>query len=287
MMGNQLDSRRIAEPSAVFLPVGAIRLHAMRWSGPTSTGPALVVLHGIFEDWRSFAALAGELSTHRTVYSLDLRGHGRSARPTHGYRFADYAGDILALLSTLRAEHQEIDLLGHSLGANVALFAASAGHPALRRVVAVEPPILLPADWPVVRAQMCRDWQHAQLPVEALVAELLATRTREPGWLRMIAEALTGTANGVFAAMVHGAQGAVDWPALLGRITVPVLAVGADPEVPGSLLHGARLAELRRGLPQVQFLLAPGAAHHVELDQPDLLRTAVETFLGDGRRNRA
>jgi pimeloyl-ACP methyl ester carboxylesterase len=279
MVGNQLDPRQITEPSSVFLPADGIALHAMRWAGPARSTSALVVLHGIFEDWRSFAVLAGELAAHRTVYSVDLRGHGHSARPSRGYRFADYAQDILALLTTLGAEHDEVDLLGHSLGANVALFVASAGHPRLGRVVAVEPPILLAEDWPPVRAQIRKDWQHAQLPLDQLVAELAAARDREPGWLRMIAEALTSTANGVFAAMVHSAQGTVDWADVLGRITVPVLAVAADPAVPGALLHGARLAELRRGLAHVRICLAPGAAHHVELDQPDLLREAVEEFL--------
>jgi pimeloyl-ACP methyl ester carboxylesterase len=276
MTGGQPEAR------SVVLPAGQIRLHAKVWEPAAPSLPPLLVLHGIFEDWRSFAALAAELAGERTVYNVDLRGHGKSDRPARGYRFTDYAADVLAVLD--RFGDAEVDLLGHSLGANVALFTASAGHSALGRVIAVDPPILLAEDWPPVRDMMRREWRNSCLPVDEIVGEMAKTPHRPRAWLEMLATALANTADGVFAAMAGTEQGDVDWPAVLGRITVPTLAVAADPAKPGAQLIGRRLATLRRGVPHAEIQFAPDAAHHVELDQPVWLRRLVESFLRAGRQ---
>jgi pimeloyl-ACP methyl ester carboxylesterase len=270
---------------SVFLPAGELWLHAAVWERPGATDelPPLLVLHGIWESWRTYATLAGSLADERTVYCLDLRGHGLSDRPERGYRFADYAADILALIDGLADRHAQVDVLGHSLGANVALYAASVGHPTLGRVIVADPPILLADDWAPVREDMRRCWELARTPIERIIVELGRTSRRGPGWLRMTAAALSDTADGVFAAMVDGDQGEVDWSEVLAPITNPVLAVAPDPTVPGGLLTGHRLAVLRRWLPHVLIERIAGAGHHIEADRPEELRCAVDRFLLAGR----
>ncbi|PPK63166.1 alpha-beta hydrolase superfamily lysophospholipase [Actinokineospora auranticolor] len=270
----------------MFLPANQVWLHAAVWRGPGQELPPLLVLHGIWESWRTFAPLAGALAGHRAVYCLDLRGHGLSDRPDRGYRFTDYAADVLALVDGLSSRFGETDLLGHSLGANVALYAAAEGHPALGRVVVVDPPILLDDDWAAVRADMRRSWELARAPLADIVADLGRGSRRDPTWLRMIAAALSDTADGVFAAMVEGEQGAVDWPSLLAPVTAPVLAVAPDPTVPGGLLVGDRLAVFHRSLPHAEITRITGAGHHVEVDRPDELRCAVDRFLSADRPGR-
>jgi pimeloyl-ACP methyl ester carboxylesterase len=274
-------TRDQVEARSVRLPAGEIGLHAKVWENPAAPLPPLLVLHGIFESWRSFAPLAAELAGERTVYGLDLRGHGESDRPRAGYRFADYATDVLEVLDGFG--NTEVDLLGHSLGANVALFTASSGHRALGRIIVVDPPILLAGDWAPVRDMMRREWRQARLPIDDIVAEMAKTADRPPVWIEMIATALANTSDGVFAAMACGEQDDVDWPAVLGRIAVPTLAVAADPARQGAQLTGHRLAELRRGIPHAEIRVIPDAAHHVEVDQPVVLRQLVEGFLRAGR----
>ncbi|QKG19882.1 alpha/beta fold hydrolase [Actinomadura verrucosospora] len=265
-----------------FLPGRDVTLHARVWRRP-GDGPALVVLHGSWESWRTFAPFAASAAADRTVYCLDLRGHGRSDRPAAGYRFADYAADVLALLDHLAERHGAIDVLGHSLGANVALYTAAAGHPALGRVVAVDPPVLLPADWPAVRRAMARGRRLARRPVAEIERTMAARSVRDPGWLRMMAGALAATADGVFAAIADGEQGEVDWARTLAPIGVPVLALAPDPAVPGGQLTGARLAAFRRALPHAEIVAVPGAGHHIEADRPAEFERAVTAFLDRGR----
>lgn len=250
------------------------------------TLPPLMILHGIFESWRSFAAFGQLFAGERTVYSLDLRGHGLSSRPASGYRFEDYANDVLCALAVLERDGSaEVDLLGHSLGANVALFVASQGDRALGRIIAVDPPVLLAEDWPPVRDMMRREWGHSRLAVPEIVAAMAAgvSAGRDPVWLKMLATDLAATADGVFRAMADGEQGEVDWASLLGRISVGVLAVAADPAKAGAQLVGKRLEVLRRGVPHAQVHVVPGAAHHVEVDQPEVLYRLVDEFTRAGR----
>ena len=56
------------------------------------------------------------------VTLIDLRGHGYSDMPAHGYTTTDFATDLYHLLDLLHI--QQVDLIGHSFGGTVALQAA-------------------------------------------------------------------------------------------------------------------------------------------------------------------
>jgi pimeloyl-ACP methyl ester carboxylesterase len=279
-------------PRHLYLSAPGARLHTACWPGPTDA-PPLLVLHGIWESWRTFAPSAERWSAQRSVYCVDLRGHGTSDRPASGYRFRDYAADVRAILPALGPV---VDVLGHSLGGAVALHVAAGldtdcgpGRPPvpddpacaarIRRLITVEPPVLLPDDWPPVRTDMARYWKLSRRPVDEIVAQLPSSATRTERWQRMIAEALAETDDGVFRAMVHGEQGEVDWPALLARIATPTMAIAGDPNVPGALLTGARLETLAAGLPSARVAVLPGSGHHVELDCTAGFHALVEEFL--------
>ena len=78
------------------------------------TGPALVLVPG----WNQTAALferqIDAFSQSFRVLALDLRGHGASDAPDHGYRIARYAMDLKTLIS--EAAGGEAHVLGHSMG---------------------------------------------------------------------------------------------------------------------------------------------------------------------------
>ena len=83
----------------------------------------MVLLHGLTvcaEYWSLTARLlAGE---HRVI-SVDLRGHGRSAKPDWGYDYQTVAGDVEQLCGELGISGAL--LAGHSWGAGVALCLAA------------------------------------------------------------------------------------------------------------------------------------------------------------------
>lgn len=92
--------------------------------GPEDGQPVLA-LHGWLDNAMSFARLAPLLPGLRIV-ALDLAGHGLSGhRPAGvGYTLWDHALDVLMLADQLG--WQQFALLGHSMGASVAMLTAAA-----------------------------------------------------------------------------------------------------------------------------------------------------------------
>ncbi len=101
-------------------------------------GPAVVLLHGSNESARSHTQLALALADAFTVYLPDRRGRGRSGphRPDHGIRTE--VQDLQAVLTESGAHR----VFGVSSGALIVLQAART-QPAIRRVAAYEPALLL------------------------------------------------------------------------------------------------------------------------------------------------
>jgi len=101
-------------------------------------GPAVVLLRGSNESARSHTQLALALADAFTVYLPDRRGRGRSGphRPDHGIRTE--VQDLQAVLTESGAHR----VFGVSSGALIVLQAART-QPAIRRVAAYEPALLL------------------------------------------------------------------------------------------------------------------------------------------------
>ncbi|MCC8020008.1 MAG: alpha/beta hydrolase [Rikenellaceae bacterium] len=95
-------------------------------------GSPLLLLHGNGEDHTIFAPLAARLAAHYTVYSLDSRNHGRSARTTD-ISYEAMAGDMKGLVSALGLDRPAA--VGFSDGAIIALMAQLDGPGLFSRMV--------------------------------------------------------------------------------------------------------------------------------------------------------
>jgi pimeloyl-ACP methyl ester carboxylesterase len=106
-----------------LLRAGDLTFHTVQWG---DQGPPLVCVHGLTANAFCFQAFADELARDHRVFAYDLRGRGRSERPAQGYSVPLHAGDLDRLLDVWGLE--QTALLGHSLGALIALYYA-AHHP--------------------------------------------------------------------------------------------------------------------------------------------------------------
>ena len=75
-------------------------------------GPALVMLPGPTDSWRSYAAVLARLPSSIHAVAVSQRGHGDSDKPATGYRVEDFAGDVIGVLDALGIERAV--LAGHS-----------------------------------------------------------------------------------------------------------------------------------------------------------------------------
>jgi pimeloyl-ACP methyl ester carboxylesterase len=124
-----------------FLDIRTLRYHVHAWGDPalaTPQRPPLVLLHGWMDVGASFQFLVDALSTPRWVIAPDWRGFGLSAVPgADAYWFPDYLGDLDALLDALSPD-APVDLVGHSMGGNVAMVYAGVRPKRVRRLVNLE-----------------------------------------------------------------------------------------------------------------------------------------------------
>ncbi|WP_369387871.1 alpha/beta fold hydrolase [Streptomyces sp. CG1] len=115
-----------------MVDAGGIRLHVQR------TGPAdgrvphatVVLVHGLLTDSLAsyyFTVAPAFAVAGLDVVMYDLRGHGRSERPPHGYTLDQNIDDLETLLDRL-AVTGPVHLVGNSYGGTIA-FGFAARHP--------------------------------------------------------------------------------------------------------------------------------------------------------------
>jgi pimeloyl-ACP methyl ester carboxylesterase len=110
-------------PSPVdkFVFVDGIRLHYVEWEGGE---PALLMVHGLSANARSFGLWAETLAPKYRLIAPDLRGRGESDKPEGPYGVEVHARDMELLLNALDIDR--VVYIGQSLGATIGLqFAAN------------------------------------------------------------------------------------------------------------------------------------------------------------------
>ncbi|VWM15894.1 alpha/beta fold hydrolase [Burkholderia lata] len=130
-----------------FVTVRGVQLHVRRWGRPDA--PTLFMLHGWMDVAASFQFVVDALAGDWQVIAPDARGFGLSdwpvARQGGGhYWFHEYLSDLDALVDHY-APTGEVNLVGHSMGANVVCLYAGARPERVRRVVDLEGFGLAPA----------------------------------------------------------------------------------------------------------------------------------------------
>jgi pimeloyl-ACP methyl ester carboxylesterase len=121
---------------ALDLDLAAGPLRALR-SGPPSGSPVLCV-PGLSANARSFDVIAARLAREgRQVVALDLRGRGFSPAPAPG--FTGWRGHALDVLdAATRLGFPAFELIGHSMGAFVAMQVAALEPARVRRLVLID-----------------------------------------------------------------------------------------------------------------------------------------------------
>jgi pimeloyl-ACP methyl ester carboxylesterase len=99
--------------------------------------PKLLLLHGTTDSADSYRPLLDDLGGRFRAMAVQLRGHGGSDEAS-GYELHDYAADVVALLEN--HEPRPAILVGHSLGALIAMFIASTRPELVAGVVLEDPP---------------------------------------------------------------------------------------------------------------------------------------------------
>jgi pimeloyl-ACP methyl ester carboxylesterase len=81
------------------------------------SGKPILMIPGWSQTAEQFRHQLGGLSDRYRVIAVDMRGHGESDKPEHGYKISRLAKDVRDMIEAL--ELDEVNILGHSMGSSV------------------------------------------------------------------------------------------------------------------------------------------------------------------------
>ncbi|MFC4930314.1 alpha/beta fold hydrolase [Massilia sp. GCM10023247] len=256
-----------------------IRQHYLRYGGAgggRAARDAVIIVPGITSPAVTWGFVGERFGRVFDTYVLDVRGRGLSeAGDTLDYSLDAQAADLLAFAAALGLERYAV--VGHSMGARIAVRAARTQPAALRRVVLVDPPVSGPGR----RAYPSKlPWyvDSMRLAREGIDAE--GMRSFCPTWtdeqLRLRAEWLHTCDERAVLASFDGFH-TDDIHADLPRLAVPAMLMVAGR---GDVVRDEDIAEIRGLLPDLALARVADAGHMIPWDDEEGFYRAFGDFLG-------
>ena len=245
--------------------------YAVNGGGSASeTDPPLVLIHGAGGNHLHWAPTTRRLSG-RSVYAIDLPGHGRSsgAAPTS----IDEYVEALALWMNGIGLHRPI-LVGHSMGGAISLSAALKLGEALAGLILVGTSDHLPVN-PTLLSMLEKDETYAG--AVDLIIRWSFSRTAEPRLVELSRKRMLEVPRDVLHADYRACSG-YDIQGRLGEIHVPALVIcGADDK----MTPERNVRRLTQGIRDSRFELIQGAGHMVMLERSSAVDEAIQVFLAE------
>jgi pimeloyl-ACP methyl ester carboxylesterase len=297
-----------------FVPVRGLHYHVHIWNGQADSAlPPLVLLHGwmdVAASWQFMVdAFSGAFAAGRTIIAPDWRGFGQTGLSPTGwqadsYWFADYLADLDFLLDHY-APNQAVDLVGHSMGGNVAMLYAGVRPARIGKLVNLEG-FGLPASRPNQAPGRYAQWmdeikslQRGDMALKAyddiggVARRLMKTNPRlTPDKARWLAthwarpdasgkwQILGNPAHKIASAQLYRLDEVLE---IHQRISAPVLAIEASHDSMGLWWKGRYcLDEYHQRLKQVadaRVAVIQDAGHMLHHDQPGPLARLIEDFV--------
>lgn len=280
------------------LPQGRGTLAARCW-GAELPGVPVLALHGWLDNAATFDELLPRLTLMRPVVALDLPGHGFSSHRPPGMRYhqVDYLDDVLAVMAQLSPE-APVPLLGHSLGAGLAMMIAGALPARVASLALIDGvgPMTYPVtQFPDLMAKALTQWIGHDPEPRPLPSHELALQARCQGMTGPLSR--TAAAHLLTRGVVQR-DGAWYWSTdkrlrldslaryheaqvfeTLARVRAPALLIfaagGVQHFITDDTPYRARLA----AMPTLKTVTLPGGHHlHLEAETAQAVAEAIQAF---------
>lgn len=269
------------------------------------SGPPLVLVPGWSQTAAQFKHQLAGLSDRYRVLALDLRGHGESDKPDHGYRISRLAKDLHDGFAAL--ELTEINLLAHSMGCAVVwCYLDLFGPERLVKLIFVDQSPFQTAnpswsDFERQSAEFALDPASRRDPVtlyeidnlvrtvkdlagpagtemtRQFIGSLFTSRTseREKAWILDMVLKLPRR----YAARLLYNHATQDWFDVITRINLPTLLIGAK----ASQIPWKSIVWMHEHIPGSRleiFEEDEGGKHFMFMENPDKFNRLVADFIG-------
>jgi len=258
------------------LHINGIRQHYLHYPSHSFDKDTIILIPGITSPAITWDFVARKLARHFDTYTIDVRGRGLSeAGPNIDYSLDAQAGDVVALAQSLGL--QRFTLIGHSMGARIAIRVAKNSPSELTKVVLIDPPVSgpgrrpypVPLEWFIEALAQARqglrpedlrkqypNWTEEQLRIRA-------------EWLHTCDErAVIENFSGFHHDDIHND---------LRLLTIPLLLMTAER---GDVVLNEDIEELRRLNPQINHVQVADSGHMIPWDNETGFYAALGNFLG-------
>ena len=287
------------------VPIRNLSYHVRVWGEPAPDKIPLVLLHGWMDVAASYQFVVDALSPAHYVVAPDWRGFGQtSTSGADNFWFPDYLADLEFLIDHY-APATQVNLVGHSMGGNVAMLYAGVRPERIRRLVNLEG-FGMPATTPDQAAGRYVKWinelkklQRGEMDLKdydsasGVARRLMRTNPRlgadKANWLAQ--HWAQQNAQGKWAILGHAAHKVSsaqlyrldETLEIYRRISMPVLAVEAADDSLSLWWKGeftlAQHHQRLKMVPQVEMARVENAGHMLHHDQPEVLAGLIERFI--------
>jgi pimeloyl-ACP methyl ester carboxylesterase len=282
---------------SLFLDIRGLRYHVRRWGRPGA--PKMVLLHGWMDVGASFQFLVDALRGEWDVYAPDWRGYGMTEwGKSDCYWFPDYLADLDFLLEEIERE-RPVNLIGHSLGGNVAALYAGVRPQRIAKLVNLEG-FGLPPTRPEQAAKRYSRWLdelHERPGLRPyrdfgeLAKKLQSNNPRLTDERALFLARHWGKEEGGQVVLRGDPAHKIVNPllyryeevrAVWQQVTAPVLWIEATESdtLKRMNLDPAHLADRRAAFRTLRLVKMEQAGHMLHHDQPEALAAHIEQFLG-------
>lgn len=285
-----------------FVALRGLNMHVRHWGNPDA--PKLFMVHGWMDVAASFQFVVDCLARDWHVIAPDWRGFGLTEYPpVESYWFPDYVADLDALLFHYSPE-EPVNLLGHSMGGNIAMIYAGVRPERIAKLINLEG-----FGMPMTQAKQApgryRKWldELREVPtlrpyasVNEVAGRLQKTNPRlsdaraqflAQHWSKENAqgqwELLADPAHKNSSPLLYHVDEVLEcWQ----NIAAPVLWVEANDTDIWRMIGSKEEARVEidrrmKFIPRMQTKVVMDAGHMLHHDQPEELAVMIEAFLAD------
>ena len=271
-----------AAPPDQFFDSNGVRIRYVE----QGQGPAIVLMHGYTGTAdRHFLAngvFANLAKDHRAI-AIDLRGHGKSGKPTVAGAYGEeMARDVVRLLDHLKISRAHV--LGYSLGGFIASRLATLHPDRLISVVYVASLPLRTNDTLMDKfAEDSIRELESDLPFKSLAIALQPPGSKPPSddeIRKAVAPLVAANDVKALAALWRGYKSLMISPQQLSAVKVPSIVITGSADA-----NAAGVPELNKTHPQIRTVVVEGAQHggpEGVMRRPEFM-TALREFLANAR----
>lgn len=244
----------------------------------TGSGPAVVLIHGLFGSFENLGSIARALSDDFQIINIDVRNHGRSAH-SDAMNYPLLAADLAETLAQLQMT--PFAIVGHSMGGKIAMEYALSYPDAVARLVLAD---IAPVSYHPRHHSIFAGLSNVDLATVANRAAAdtqLAMHIRAAGVRQFLLKSLEKTNNGLrwrfnLAALKTHYAALISAPQASGQFNGPTLFIkGSESDY---ILPEHRPLIMQH-FPAAQAKVIQGTGHWLHAEKPEAFNKLVRDFL--------